>query len=189
LCLFDGKILMTSQSNLGFEGINAQFLQEKLQVLRGLLLNLEVPLKKRIDAWWSQHCVLSTQVDQRFTKDGVPRNQETIEKSNSKIDTARRVIFQPAMQEFFGSEVEKKASLINDLLGAFSATGVVLNERIFRKAPSTTGFHGESRILRYLFIGWATAYIVSNSTAKRLRDDLDRSRGDPQGQYRLGLIK
>ncbi len=63
--LFDGKILMTSQSNLGFEGINAQFLQEKLQVLRRLLLKLEVALEKRIDAWWSKHCVLSTQVDQK----------------------------------------------------------------------------------------------------------------------------
>ena len=169
LCLLDGKMLMTSQSNLGFEGINAQFLQEKLKALHRLLLKSDVPLDTRIETWWREHCMLSNQLDQEFTKGGVRRNEESIEKSNKKIDTAWSGIFQPAMQAFFGSEVKKKASLIEDLRGAFSATEVVVNEHMFRKAPSTTGFHGESRILRYLFIRWATAYLVSNSTAKRLR--------------------
>ena len=187
-CLHEGKILMTSQSNLEFEGIDAQFLQGKLRSLRGLLLKADVSQKERINVWWDKHCVLSTQVNQKFTKTGEARDLGTIQKSNEKIDTVRRVIFQPAMEEFFGIEVEKKASLVKDLLEAFSATVVVLNEGIFRRAPETTGFHGESRILRYLFIKWATPYILSNSTAARLKTDLKQSRGDPEGECRRRLI-
>jgi hypothetical protein len=93
------------------------------------------------------------------------------------------------MEAFFGRDVKEKASLIDDLLTAFSATEVVSTQDIFRRVLVGTGFHGESRILRYLFIEWASDYLVSNSTAKRLREDLDNSRGDPTCQYRLELIK
>lgn len=93
------------------------------------------------------------------------------------------------MEAFFGRDVKEKASLIDDLLTAFSATEVVSTQDIFRRVLVGTGFHGESRILRYLFIEWASDYLVSNSTAKRLREDLDNSRGDTTCQYRLELIK
>ncbi len=189
LCLRNGMMLMTSQGNLTFEGINAELLKAKLKVLQELLLKTELPLKERIDAWWSKQCVLSTQVNQTVTKGGEARSKETIEKSNTKIELAWSGIFQPMMQAFFGSEVKEKASLIKDLAEQLGSTEVVLNEHIFRKAPSTTGFHGESRILRYLFIKWATGYLAANAAAKRLADQLEKSRGDPEGKCRLELIR
>jgi hypothetical protein len=64
---------ITAESDLTFEGIDAEALKGKLKVLNDLLVKVELPLKERINAWWSKHRVLSAQVNQTFTKSGESR--------------------------------------------------------------------------------------------------------------------
>lgn len=187
MCLWKGMVLMTSQSNLTFDGITAQPLKDKLAALGKLVLE-NVSIDKKIDAWWQQHCVISGQIGQKLTATGLERNQDTIKKSDDKITSMRENLLERMMYEFFKEDPKKQLALITDLHGAIGSTGVVLNEHIFRKAPSTTGFHGESRILRWLFIQWATYYIVVNGSAHAIRKLLEESRGKGSGQPRLKLI-
>ena len=187
LCLIEGSLLVTSQSNLGFEGINITLIGRKLAALRELV-NASIKKDEKIGIWWDKQCVLSEQFGAQFTETGVPRTKKTILSSDRKINKIRASIFTTMMDKVFDADPEIMANLIRELSREIQQIIVVMDENIFRKAPDKTGFHGESRILRYIFIKWATSYIVTNAAAKGLREALDNSRRDPEGTIRGRLI-
>ncbi|HET7331789.1 hypothetical protein [Dyella sp.] len=187
LCLIEGSLLVTSQNNLGFEGINITQIERKLAALRELVIARGTK-EKKIGIWWDEQCVLSGQIGAQFTATGLPRAKQTILSSDKKINKIRKSIFTPMMNTIFDADPETMAELIKKLSREIQQIIVVMDEDIFRRAPDKTGFHGESRILRYIFIKWATSYIVTNSAAKGLRETLDKSRGDPEGAIRGRLI-
>lgn len=189
LCLFEDELLMTSQQNLRFDGIGPKEVKQKLLILTGLLNDASLSVDKKRDAWWAKECVISSQINQQTTAMGQKRSIGTIESANEKIQRLRDNLYKPMMNGFFGGDTKKYAELIKDLSQKIGGTRVVLNEDIFGKAPDTTGFHGESRILRHMFIRWATAYIPKNATSAQLAKDLQVSRGKPKSAPRLNLIK
>ncbi len=179
MCLFNSTVLITSQANLEFNGIDQNTLKTKLDELQWLTLS-RLDQNKKIEDWWVNHCVISTTIGNKYTATGQQRTKKTISQANQKINLLKANIYIPMMERLFSEDELLTAPSIKKLRDTIMETVVVLNKDIFDIAPELTGFHGESRILRYLFIEWARHFIFTNSEnlSDKVRTRVVKSRGD-----------
>lgn len=189
LCLMNDTVYLTSQNNLKFENIGVDTLVEKLTALRALVLDTATSKSQKFNQWWSEHCSLSRQVGMQQTASGEARAASTIMKSDEKIEKARVAAESSLKESCFDQPSAEVAGVIQQLINGIAKTKVVLDEHIFSKAPSKTGFHGESRILRFLFMKYAKLNLSRHSLGGEIRTRLDRSKGDWKGADRQELIK
>lgn len=189
ICLMNNEVYLTSQDNLKFDEVSVGTLQDKLVKLKKIAAS-GADLNTKLDQWWNEACALSSQVGKQVTATGLPRSADTVVKSDAKIATLKSGLYARLMQQLFSRDQRQLCADIQALHDEIFRCRVVLNEHIFRKAPSTTGFHGESRILRYFFICWASGYIPQALVgATEGRALLDQSRGEPYGEARMALIQ
>ncbi|HXQ14495.1 MAG TPA: hypothetical protein VN814_07740 [Caulobacteraceae bacterium] len=169
LCHWAGTIYLTSQNNLTFDDVDASFLQNKLKALKNLVTNTSA-VNERIEQWWADECVVSEV--SATTATGYTKNIKTLNKERGKVADLHSRIYKPAMEEFLATPREELVESIKSLRRAIAVTVVVVNNAIFHSATETTGFHGESRILRYLFIVWATPLLTMR--AEEWSDEANR---------------
>lgn len=151
LCLYPlrSTVYLTSQSNSKFEGVDAAALKRKID---GLIAALE---HRDMARFWLEHCVLAEEREHR-TKTAERRDSEKVDKIYSGL---YRTMFEGFLKEYTG----KNATLAG-LKEKFHHVVVVLTKDIFDRPVTTSGLHGESRIVRYLYIDalrdWRAIFIA-----------------------------
>jgi len=188
LCLFGGTMYLTSQNNLKFDGIDGDTLKAKLAALKALVLDKTKTKAVRFESWWNNHCSLSGKVGAKLTETGQARAAETIAKADEKILGAKKVAADAMNEYCFDPDAATVAASIQDLSDRITKTYVVLNEHIFRGSTVTTGVHGETRILRYMFILFAIVNFVKREGGAAGVGVLKGSRGKPMGALRAKII-
>lgn len=185
LCFMGGALLVTSQNNLTFQGLGMLNVKAKLDALQALALKVDESTKKRTETWWNDQCALSKKIGATSTEGGLGRTKSAVLSTDRKIKKIKTTVFASLMKRFFDAPPGKVAEVIEVLSSGLQKMIVVLDVHIFTAAFDKTGFHGESRVLRYLFIDWARSYISANNMAATL---VEQSRGKPEGSERLELI-
>lgn len=139
LCLYPQRstVYLTSQSNFKFEGTDVEALRI---IIDGLIDALGHQDKSQ---FWLDHCVLAEEK---------PKRTQKAEKSESaKVDKIYKGIYDTMFRRFL-SDYEGKRSTLEKLKTKFDRVQVVKTQDIFDYSVETTGIHGESRIVRYLYI-------------------------------------
>lgn len=185
LCLMGSTLFVTSQSNLSFEGMGVKTVKDKLDALQELALDVGEKPEIRSETWWNDQCALSAQVGAKRTPGGVERTKKAIKSTDAKIGKIKSAVFAGLMERFFKVQPARTAETIASMARSLQKVDVVLDVHIFNSAPDKTGFHGESRVLRYLFIAWANSFISTDGKAGEL---VKQSRGNPRSSERVDLI-
>jgi hypothetical protein len=170
-------VYVTSQNNIAFDGIDANALIQKLDKLKTLVTDTTMPADKKLESWWIDECALYAEHNKQVDSRGFKRKESTIKNSNQKIELAwsggKKRVNALCFQRDRGTVVKE----IDTLKAKIGRVTTILDQNIFRKAPEKAGFHGESRVLRHLFIIYATAKIIHYSSANTtMRHLLDNSR-------------
>lgn len=139
VCLHPGisTLFLTSQSNLKFVGVDANAVK---LIIDGLIAALA---HKDREKFWLDHCVLAETRDYR-TQGAEKRDEE-------KIGKLYHGLFAKLFQTFL-LEYEGKQATLTALKTRFGRVTVILTNDIFDYTVTTTGLHGESRIVRFLYI-------------------------------------
>lgn len=134
------RILVTAQGNLKFEDLSRERVHTVIDAMGEMLVNAALGVDKLTEAYWTNVCALS----------GKPTTSAS---ELEKREKCKNNILKPLIKRF----LEKTdALLLLKLKGLINDICVVTNEMLFvGNAPQLTGFHGESRILRFMYISVA----------------------------------
>jgi hypothetical protein len=137
-------LYVTSQNNFDFDGVNAGTVQGVLEYLGGaneLYRGRQLKLEEIKSDFWEKHCALCSKEANTASK-----------KSLEKIDNIYTDgVYHQLWTRFLNADYT--AEEIRNLQRAIQHVAVVKDDSIFLgAAPEKTGFHGESRIIRALFI-------------------------------------
>lgn len=138
-----GKILfITSQTNASYEDVT---LQKVGEILDYLTLSAALYQERKVEKadckadYWERYCALCEKE--------LKANKTALEKINKLFNNVYDRIWKRFLEQNY--RVDELQKLKSDIWHVI----VVLDNMIFSgKAPEKTGFHGESRILRWLFI-------------------------------------
>jgi hypothetical protein len=146
LDLYSSCLYLTSQGNLMFADVRMERIRKLIEYLvfaKAQLIGNAMTEQECEEDYWENHCALAKKQDFR-TKIAATR-------AAKKVKTIRNQIHLKLWRKF--KEANLAIGKLDGLKNLIRDVEVILDSDIFMgRVPEKTGFHGESRIIRFLFI-------------------------------------
>ena len=160
-----GRLFVTSQSNLDFSTVSSDYTDiiHALLKLKKKIASKEMTLDAACEEFWKRHCKISDAEDKASSQ-----------KAKEKFTKIKNNLY----KNLFAGVIKKPNSEFNLVQKDITLIRSVKNADIFKgTTPETTGFHGESRIIRYLYIGFVQSKITTvafKDTWQDKKDEINR---------------
>jgi hypothetical protein len=150
-------LYLTSQSNLKFANVTREMIHGLIEYLASAKIDLTSKLKTAAtcaDEYWEDHCALSTK-NVFISK----KSKKSFEGKSKKIRAQHVELWKNFR------DAENNYEQVDRLKRMITSVESIEDDDIFvGHAPEKTGFHGESRIIRFLFIrDYPELYAAANN--------------------------
>lgn len=151
-----GRLFVTSQANLNFSTLSSDYTDviDALMTLKKKIGKKGFDTAAAREEFWDKQCKISDKAENAPSK---------------KADEKYKNIKDGLYKKLFDSVIKKPQSDLAEIKKNIILVRSVVNSDIFQWTTETTGFHGESRIIRYLYIGFVQSKIstVTGTTEEK----------------------